>query len=81
VAGLQRTGSRLRLIHLSDTTRSVYRHDQVGLGDVDFVRVMPAVEAAGLPHPPVLEIISPNPDRDLAQSIAALRAMQGGSDV
>jgi sugar phosphate isomerase/epimerase len=75
VVGLDRVRSRLRLIHLSDTTRSVYRHDPVGLGDVDFVRLAPAIKAAHLGRAPVLEIISGDPDRDLARSIEALAGM------
>jgi hypothetical protein len=33
------------------------------------------VRAAGLPHPPVLEIIAWDADRDIARSIAALSAL------
>ena len=75
VAGLDRVGARLRLIHLSDTTRAVYRHDAVGLGDVDFAKLAPAIKAADLGRPPVLEIISGEPDRDLARSIRTLAAL------
>lgn len=75
VAGLARVGARLRLIHLSDTTRRVYRHDAVGLGDLDFARLAPAIKAAGLERPPVLEIITGDPDRDIARSIESLTAM------
>jgi L-ribulose-5-phosphate 3-epimerase len=75
VAGISRIGERLRLIHLSDTTRSIYRHDPVGAGDMDFARILPAVEAAGLTRAPVLEIISKDGDRDIAQSIERLAAI------
>jgi sugar phosphate isomerase/epimerase len=74
-AGLERVAPRLRLIHLSDTTRAVYRHDAVGLGDVDFARLAPAIKAASPGRAPFLEIISGNPDRDIARSIEALAAL------
>jgi sugar phosphate isomerase/epimerase len=73
--GLHKVGSRLRLIHVSDTSRSLYRHDAIGLGDIDFARLAPAIRAAGLPRAPMLEIVSANADRDLAGSIKALDAM------
>jgi sugar phosphate isomerase/epimerase len=73
-AGLARVAPRLRLIHLSDTGRQVYRHDAVGMGDLDFARLAPAIRAAGLPRPPVLEIISQAADRDIGRSIEALAA-------
>jgi sugar phosphate isomerase/epimerase len=74
-AGLERVAPRLRLIHLSDTTRAVYRHDAVGLGDVDFARLAPTIKAASPGRAPFLEIISGNPDRDIARSIEALAAL------
>jgi L-ribulose-5-phosphate 3-epimerase len=75
VAGFDRTGSRLRLVHLSDTGQSVYRHDAVGMGDVDFAALAPKIKTLGLEHKPMLEIISGDPDRDIAQSIDALTAL------
>jgi sugar phosphate isomerase/epimerase len=75
VAGLARVAPRLRLVHISDTTRSVYRHDAVGLGDIDFARIAPAVRATGLPRPPMLEIISRDAGRDIGRSIEALAAL------
>jgi sugar phosphate isomerase/epimerase len=75
VAGLARVAPRLRLIHLSDTGRQVYRHDAVGLGDLDFPGLAPAIRAAGLPRPPVLEIVSHDADRDIGRSIAALSTL------
>jgi sugar phosphate isomerase/epimerase len=76
VAGLERIGNRLRLIHLSDTNQSVYCHDPVGVGTVEFARLAPAIKAKNLKQPPVLEIISTEPDRDIAHSIEALVAMK-----
>jgi sugar phosphate isomerase/epimerase len=75
VTGLEQIGNRLRLIHFSDTNQSVYRHDPVGEGTVEFARLAPAIKAASLKQSPVLEIISTEPDRDIAHSIEALVAM------
>jgi len=73
--GIAQTASRLALIHMSDTGRAAYRHDPVGQGDIDFARLAKAVTAATPGTPPVLEIISEQPDEALAQSCAALEAL------
>jgi sugar phosphate isomerase/epimerase len=75
VAGLNRVRARLSLIHLSDTGQSVYRHDPVGLGDVDFAALTPKIKTLGLERTPMLEIISHDPDRDIARSIETLAAL------
>jgi sugar phosphate isomerase/epimerase len=75
LAGLAQVRGRLRLIHVSDTNRSLYRHDAIGFGDIDFARLVPAVRAAALARPPVLEIISADADRDLDRSIKTLGAL------
>ncbi|GAA0749479.1 sugar phosphate isomerase/epimerase [Ideonella azotifigens] len=66
---------RLRVVHLSDTGRSVYRHDAVGLGTVDFRPVPATLEAIGFRCPPVLEIIDPEPDAAIERSVLALQGM------
>lgn len=75
VAGLDRVRPRLSLVHLSDTGQSVYRHDPVGFGDVDFATLIPKIKSLNLERTPMLEIISRDPDRDIAQSIETLDAM------
>ncbi len=75
VAGFDRVGARLRLVHLSDTGQSVYRHDPVGLGDVDFAALVPKIKTLGLERIPMLEVISRDPDRDIAISIETLAAL------
>lgn len=76
VAGLDRVRSRLSLVHLSDTGQTVYRHDPVGLGDVDFATVIPKIKSLNLERTPMLEIISRDPDHDIARSIETLNAME-----
>jgi sugar phosphate isomerase/epimerase len=65
--------SRLGLVHVSDTTRAEFRHDPVGLGDVDVKPLATAIEKAGFDKPVLLEIISSDADRDIGASIRALR--------
>ena len=44
---LRRCRKRLKLVHLSDTGRTVYRHDPVGAGDVPFSEVPPVLAEIG----------------------------------
>jgi len=74
-AGFDRVRSRLRLAHLSDTGQSVYRHDAVGLGDVDFAAALAKIKSLRLERAPVLEIISLDADRDIANSIKTLSSL------
>lgn len=60
--GLQRTRRRLDLVHVSDTTRKVYKHDPIGKGDIDFQSVGEDLEAVGWHEKPVLEIIGRSAD-------------------
>jgi sugar phosphate isomerase/epimerase len=75
VGGFDRVAGRLRLVHLSDTYRSAYRHDPVGSGDVDFAAVAAKIATLDLDHAPMLEIISGEPDRDIAHSIEVLASL------
>ena len=69
---LRRVASRLTLVHVSDTNQKVYRHDPVGLGDVDFAAIAPVLREIGHRARPALEIISTDPDRDIDASAARL---------
>jgi L-ribulose-5-phosphate 3-epimerase len=73
--GLRKVKDRLKLVHFSDTARSVYRHDPVGLGDVPFAQVPPILAEIGYGELPVLEVISRDPDRDILDSAERLAAM------
>lgn len=77
-AGLRRVEDRLRLVHLSDTPREVYRHAAVGEGSVPFADLPPALEAVGYEELPVLEIIAGDPDRAIETSADRLLAMGWG---
>jgi sugar phosphate isomerase/epimerase len=73
--GLRRVQARLALVHLSDTFKSVYRHDPVGMGDVPFGIVPPVLQEVGYTELPMLEVISPNPDADIRASTQRLAAL------
>jgi len=73
--GLRRAKPRLRLVHLSDTGLSVYRHDPVGQGVVPFALVPPLLAEIGHGELPMLEIISNHADADIRASSDALLAM------
>jgi sugar phosphate isomerase/epimerase len=73
--GLRACRERLRLVHLSDTGRSLYRHDPVGFGTVDFSAVPGVLHEIGHARRPMLEIISANADRDIDDSATRLAAL------
>jgi sugar phosphate isomerase/epimerase len=73
--GFERMQPRLRLVHLSDTGREVYRHDPVGRGVVPFRDLPKLLAAAGYREAPVLEIVSRAPNVDLPASVQKLAEM------
>jgi sugar phosphate isomerase/epimerase len=72
---IRRCRKRLKLVHLSDTGRQVYRHDRIGTGDVPFQKVPPVLLEVGYLRRPMLEIISENPDEAILSSTEKLSAM------
>ena len=73
VAGLRRVRDRLSLVHFSDTTRQSYKHDPLGYGDVPLAGVASAMNEVGYAELPMLEIISQQPDADIADSCRRMR--------
>ncbi len=73
--GLRIVQERLELVHLSDTTRSAYRHAAVGRGDVDFAALAAPVAAASPHRLPMFEIIDEEPDEAMVRSADTLAAM------
>jgi L-ribulose-5-phosphate 3-epimerase len=71
-ASLRLCARRLKVVHVSDTNQSVYRHDAVGLGTVDFAAVPPVLRELGFKHRPVLEIIDADPDASIEHSVRQL---------
>jgi len=66
--GLRHLGALVSLVHLSDTTRSTWRHDEVGLGDVPFNEVPPALQDIGFAGACMLEIIASEPESAMLRS-------------
>jgi sugar phosphate isomerase/epimerase len=73
VAGRRRVRDRLSLVHFSDTTRQSYKHDPLGYGDVPLAGVASAMNEVGYAELPMLEIISQQPDADIADSCRRMR--------
>ena len=55
---LRLCGSRLRMIHVSDTTRETFAHDPIGHGTIDFKKVLMELSLSSWRGKPVLEIVS-----------------------
>lgn len=66
--GLQRVRDRLDLVHFSDTTQQVYKHDPFGRGDVPLEGLADVMRGVGYADVPMLEVISYQPDADIADS-------------
>jgi L-ribulose-5-phosphate 3-epimerase len=73
--GLRRVQDRLKLVHLSDTPREVYRHSAVGEGVVPFADIPPLLGEVGYRDLPMLEIVADDPDRAIRASVERLFAL------
>jgi len=69
---LQLLNSRIKLIYAADSGLDEFRHDPVGVGAVRFNDIAAALRAFGYRGDTVLEILSDEPDRALATSVAQL---------
>ncbi len=78
--GLRRVRDQLSLVHFSDTTRQSYRHDPFGCGDVPLAGIASALKEVGYAELPMLEVISLNPDIDIADSCGHLQQAGIGRD-
>jgi L-ribulose-5-phosphate 3-epimerase len=74
-AALRMSAPRLRVVHVSDTNQTVYRHDAIGLGTVDFTPVPAVLKEIGFKRRPVLEIIAADADDTIERSAALLHGM------
>jgi sugar phosphate isomerase/epimerase len=70
--GLRTVAPRLKLVHLSDTGLSAYRHDPVGRGVVPWAAIPPLLAEVGYRELPVLEVISTGADADIRDSARRL---------
>lgn len=71
-AGLRALRGLVSVVHLSDTTRSAWRHDEVGRGDVPLAEVLPALDDIDFQATCMLEIIDPHPQAAILRSHRAL---------
>ncbi|MDR7260054.1 deoxyribonuclease-4 [Sphingomonas sp. BE270] len=60
--GIQLVAPHLRLVHLSDTSRTAWKHDPIGTGTVDFAAAGNALKAIGYQGLSVVEILAADPD-------------------
>jgi sugar phosphate isomerase/epimerase len=67
-AGLRQVGTRLGIVHLSDTGRQAWRHDPVGQGTCDFAGFGATLREIGYAGTSMLEIVSERPLEDVARS-------------
>jgi len=75
VDGLRQLGKLVSIVHLSDTTRIAWRHDEVGRGDVPFGDVALALAETEFEGSCMLEIIDPNPTQAIVRSHRTLAAL------
>jgi len=73
--GLRELAGLVSLVHLSDTTSRCWRHDEVGLGDVPFAQVPPALQDIGFTGACLLEIIATEPEAAIARSHQRLESL------
>jgi sugar phosphate isomerase/epimerase len=78
--GLRRVRNRVSLVHFSDTTRQSYKHDAIGCGDVPLAGIPSVMKEIGYRELPMLEVISLNPDADIADSCRRLHQAGFGCD-
>jgi L-ribulose-5-phosphate 3-epimerase len=70
--GIAALADRLRIVHFSDTDRTAWRHDRIGLGSVPFAAAARALNVIAFDGACTLEIIDTDPDRALRDSIDRL---------
>lgn len=74
---LRACAERLKLVHLSDTNQVIYKHDEVGLGDVNFSRLPAVLAEVGYENRAVLEVIALH-DADGAIDRSSMRLVSQG---
>ncbi len=73
--GVHRIGSRLALVHVSDTWRDTWAHTSAGRGEVDFPAFAAALAEIGFGGPTVYELVDgEDPEPRLAADLAVLAA-------
>jgi len=60
--GVKIVKDRLKLVHLSDTHKNTWRHDPIGMGNVDFAKFYTTLNDIGYEGISMLELVTDNPD-------------------
>ena len=71
-AALRRLAPHLGQVHLSDASATLWAHDRVGLGTVDFATVFRTLDEIAFDGACILEVVTPTPLPDIAASLDAL---------
>lgn len=71
-SGIEAVQDYLAVVHFSDTTRSAWRHDPIGEGDLDFSAACAALDQISWSGPVMMEIISNEPGAAIERSHRAL---------
>jgi L-ribulose-5-phosphate 3-epimerase len=71
-AAIRVLGPHLGQLHVSDGTRSNWRHDGLGAGTVNIRSICEALSEIGYTATAVLEIVSPNADEEMRTSLQRL---------
>ncbi len=76
VDGLEVVAKELALLHVSDTSRTVWGHDRIGTGVIDFAAITEKVKALGYEGPTIMEIVDRRaPEESNRVSLERLRAL------
>jgi L-ribulose-5-phosphate 3-epimerase len=78
VAAIGRLGKRIGQFHLSDSTRTAWRHDALGRGTVDIPSALAAIEQNGCEGATILEIISSQPIEEMKASLERIATIADG---
>ena len=71
-------GGFLGQVHLSDATSERWDHGAIGSGSIDFIAVAALLREHGFTGTSIVEVVSQQPDQDMRQGWASLRAMGWG---
>ena len=75
VAAIRRHGDLIGQYHLSDGTRTNWRHDAIGSGSVEFGAILQAISEHGGDAVAILEIISQSPEADFEAGLSRLKSL------
>ena len=69
---LRRLAPRLGQVHLSDASATLWAHDRIGRGTVDFATIFRTLDEIAFDGTCILEVVTPTPLPDIEASLDAL---------